>query len=74
MLIPSAIRKAMRAEPGQELIMHYRDGELHIYTKESAIRRAREYVADLIPAKVDLIDHLTQERRREAARESNHSG
>ena len=68
-VIPAAMRKAMRVKSGDELLLHMEDGELHITTRTQRIRRAQELVRRYIPDGVSLADELIAERREAAKRE-----
>jgi hypothetical protein len=45
------------------------DGELRLYTREQAIRRAQAMVAPYLPKGRDLVQEFIDDRRAEAARE-----
>lgn len=69
-VIPAEYRKKLGIEPGDEIIVSFKDGEIKISTIKEAVRRAQEIVRRFVPEGVSLVDELIQERRREAARES----
>ncbi len=69
-VIPADYRKRLGIEPGDEIIVSFKDGEIKITTVREAVRRAQEIVRRFVPEGVSLVDELIQERRREAARES----
>ena len=69
-VIPAEYRKRLGIEPGDEIIVSFKDGEIKITTVREAVRRAQEIVRRFVPEGVSLVDELIQERRREAARES----
>ncbi len=69
-VIPADYRKRLGIEPGDEIIVSFKDGEIKITTVREAVRRAQEIVRRYVPEGVSLVDELIQERRREAARES----
>ena len=69
-VIPAEYRKKLGIEPGDEIIVSFKDGEIKLTTIKEAVRRAQEIVRRFVPEGVSLVDELIQERRREAARES----
>lgn len=69
-VIPAEYRKRLGIEPGDEIIVTFKDGEIKITTVREAVRRAQAIVRRFVPEGVSLVDELIQERRREAARES----
>ena len=69
-VIPVEYRKSLGIEPGDEIIVSFKDGEIKITTVREAVRRAQAIVRRFVPEGVSLVDELIQERRREAARES----
>jgi hypothetical protein len=48
------------------LILRMVDGELRIATRESRLRRAREWIRQHVPPGVSLADELSAERREAA--------
>ena len=68
-VIPAVFRKAMSIKEGDRLMARVVDGELRLITPEMAIRRAQKWVRETIPADVDLVGALIEERRWEAAKE-----
>jgi len=72
LVIPAAIRAAMGAEPGSELMARLQDGELRLATPEVAIRLAQKRVQQAIPGDDSLAQSLIADRRLEAAREGRH--
>lgn len=69
LVIPAAYRQAMGVKEGDEVLMRLEDGEVRIYTRAQAIRRAQEIVRRHVPKGVSLVDELMRERRREVERE-----
>ena len=69
-VIPADYRKMLGIEPGDEVIVSFKDGEVRITTVMGAIKRAQAIVRRYVPEGVSLVDELIRERRREAARES----
>ncbi|MGQ0484147.1 MAG: hypothetical protein ACT4SY_02165 [Hyphomicrobiales bacterium] len=69
LVIPAAIRAAMGAEPGGELMARLQDGELRLATPEVAVRLAQKRVQQSIPSDDSLAQSLIADRRLEAARE-----
>ena len=65
-VIPAAMREALGMVEGDTLILRVVDGELRIATRESRLRRAREWARQNIPPGVSLADELSAERREAA--------
>jgi hypothetical protein len=59
----------MNVEPGEDILMSIKDGELRVYTLKQAIERAQRFVRQHVPEGVSLVDELIAERREEARRE-----
>ncbi len=70
-VIPAAFRKEMGLKAGDEVLMCLEDGEVTLYTRAQAIRRAQEIVRRHVPEGVSLSDELIAERRAEAKREAS---
>jgi bifunctional DNA-binding transcriptional regulator/antitoxin component of YhaV-PrlF toxin-antitoxin module len=70
-VIPAVFRKAMEVEEGDRILARVVDGELRLITPEMAIRRAQKWVRETIPADVDLVADLLEERRREFEHEAS---
>jgi AbrB family looped-hinge helix DNA binding protein len=68
-VIPAAMRKALKVKPGDELLLHMEDGDLHVTTRVQRIRKAKELVGRYVPEGVSLADELIAERREAAKRE-----
>ena len=68
LVLPAKFRKAMGVKPGDELILRLEDGELRIFTRRQAIKRAQGMLKHIAPGR-SLSEELIQERRAEAARE-----
>ena len=68
LVLPVKFRKALGVGPGDELILALDKGELRIFTRREAIRRAQGMLKQLAPGR-SLVDELIQERRAESARE-----
>lgn len=68
-VIPARLRKALGLKSGDELLIRLEDGELVVYTRAQAIRRAQERVRQYVPEGVSLVDDLLAERRREVEEE-----
>jgi AbrB family looped-hinge helix DNA binding protein len=65
-IIPAAMRQALGMVEGEMLILRVVDGELRIATRESRLRRIREWARQNIPPGVSLADELNAERREAA--------
>jgi AbrB family looped-hinge helix DNA binding protein len=68
-VIPAAIRKALGMDVGDVIDMRVENGELCISTRESRLRRAQEWVRQVVPPGVSLADELSAERREAAKHE-----
>ncbi len=66
LVIPARFRKALGLRPGSQVLLALSDGELRIWTREAARRRAQNLICSLIPPEVSLVDELIADRRREA--------
>jgi bifunctional DNA-binding transcriptional regulator/antitoxin component of YhaV-PrlF toxin-antitoxin module len=60
------MREALGIADGDVLILRVVDGELRIATRESRLRRAREWIRQHVPPGVSLADELNAERREAA--------
>lgn len=69
LVLPAQFRAALGIEPGDELVLALDQGELRIFTRREAIKRAQGLVRRYIPDDRNLADELIQERRAESARE-----
>ena len=67
-VLPVEFRKAMGIKPGDEVILAFKDGEVRVFTRQMAIKRAQGMLKHIAPGR-SLADELIQERRAEAARE-----
>ncbi len=68
-VIPAVYRKAMQVKEGDRLMASVVDGELRLLTPAMGIKRAQRMVREMIPADVDLVKALIDERRWEADEE-----
>jgi AbrB family looped-hinge helix DNA binding protein len=69
-LIPSAVREAMRVREGDTVLAWLEDGELHVVSPRVALRQAQALARKLIHGAGTLADELIAERREEAKREA----
>ena len=69
LVLPAHFRRALGIETGDELISALDEGELRIFTRAKAIKRAQGLVRGYIPGGRSLVDELIEERRTESARE-----
>jgi AbrB family looped-hinge helix DNA binding protein len=69
-LIPSAIREAMKIGEGDTVLAWLEDGELHLVSPKVALRQAQELARKLIRGADTLADELIAQRREEARRET----
>jgi AbrB family looped-hinge helix DNA binding protein len=68
-VIPAAMREALRMKDGDMLDLRVVDGELRIATMQERLRRAQERARRYIPDGVSLADELSAERREAAKHE-----
>ena len=69
-VIPSAYRKALKLREGDELILKLEDGEVRMYTRLQALRRAQRLVLrTATKGQGSVVDELIRERREDAQRE-----
>ena len=68
-VIPAALRRALKVETGDDVILYIEDGELRLSTYPMAVERAQALIRKYIPEGVSLVDDLLAERRREVAQE-----
>jgi AbrB family looped-hinge helix DNA binding protein len=69
LVIPAAIREALGMADGDVIILRLVDGELRIATRESRLRRLREWARQHLPPGVSLANELSAERREAAKHE-----
>lgn len=67
-VIPAEVRRAIGANPGDDLGLQVIDGELRIFTRIHGIRQFGEYLRQVFGDQ-DPVEELIAERRAEAARE-----
>jgi AbrB family looped-hinge helix DNA binding protein len=68
--IPRSVRDRLGLKPGDALIASAEDGEIHLLTIPTAVRKVQEIIRRYVPKDVSLVDELLEERRREADAES----
>jgi len=68
-VIPAALRKALKLKPGDRLVARKVGDSLVLERRETVERRLRERFRH-VPRDVDLADELIAERRSEAEREA----
>lgn len=71
-IIPAIFRQAMHLEPGDDIILHIEDNEIHITTPEQALLKLQAKVKrylDKTGKAVSLVDELIASRRSEAKHE-----
>ncbi len=69
-VIPAALRKALKLKPGDRLILH-REGDRIVLERRESIERRLWEMFEHIPREVSLVDELIAERRGAAQRESS---
>lgn len=68
-VIPAAMREELGMDVGGVLDLRVEDGELHISTMRSRIRRAQQNLRQFVPEGVLLSEELSAERREAAKHE-----
>ncbi|MFN0166267.1 MAG: AbrB/MazE/SpoVT family DNA-binding domain-containing protein [Bryobacteraceae bacterium] len=68
-LIPLNVRRELGLTENSDLILRVENGELHIHTRDAAIRRARERLKRLKKPGESVVDEFLAERREQARRE-----
>ena len=66
--VPRRFADAAGMSEGDEAVICLEGDELRLYSRDTAIRRVQQLVARHVPADVSLVDELSAERCREAAR------
>lgn len=74
MNMPADIRRAIGLEGSGHLIATVVDNEVRITTTQHALKRVRDLAAPYKPIDGNASDQLIEERRQEAASESNEIG
>ena len=62
-VIPAEYRKAMGVRTGDKVLLSLKHGELRLLSKAQARKRAQDYVRNIVPWGVSLVDELIRERR-----------
>lgn len=65
-VIPVEIRRKMGIHSGDQLILSYHEGALHIATRKQRLQQAQALVKACVDNTVSLADELIMERRAEA--------
>jgi bifunctional DNA-binding transcriptional regulator/antitoxin component of YhaV-PrlF toxin-antitoxin module len=71
LVIPVELRKQMKLQEGQELLVCGEGNEIRVMTQDEAIRQAQEFCSNLVPPDVLLSEELIADRRAEAKREED---
>jgi len=64
-VIPAEIRRKMGIHSGDQVILSYHDGELHIATRKQRLKQAKAIVK-AYAGDISLADELIEERKAEA--------
>ncbi|MDD5114560.1 MAG: AbrB/MazE/SpoVT family DNA-binding domain-containing protein [Methylobacter sp.] len=64
-VIPAEIRRKMDIHSGDQVVLTYHDGELHIATRKQRLQQAKDIVKACV-SDISLADQLVAERRAEA--------
>lgn len=65
-VIPAEIRKLMGINTGDQVVLSYHDGELHISTRKQRLKQAKALVKASCASDHSLVDELLKERKAEA--------
>jgi AbrB family looped-hinge helix DNA binding protein len=71
-IIPAAFRNALHLEPGDDIILHFENNEIHMTTPEQALHKLQAKVksyTDKLEEPISLVDELIKTRRAEAEHE-----
>jgi len=72
-LIPAELRKSLGLKEQEPLMIYAQDGEIRIVSRLQAIKQMQQRLAKYRVVGVSVVDELLQERRAEAALESDSS-
>jgi AbrB family looped-hinge helix DNA binding protein len=64
-VIPAEIRRKMDIHSGDQVILSYHDGELHIATRKQRLQQAKDIIK-ACAGNISLAEQLVEERRAEA--------
>jgi antitoxin PrlF len=70
LVVPSALRAALKMERGGALVARLEDGTVKLEPLANVIRRVQAHVRQYVPAGSDLAAELIEDRRREAEQEA----
>lgn len=70
-LIPAELRKSLGLKEQEPLTIYAQDGEIRIVSRLQAIKQMQQRLAKYRVEGVSVVDELLQERRAEAALESD---
>jgi AbrB family looped-hinge helix DNA binding protein len=70
LVIPAELRRALRLEPGETLVIRVEDDRLVLERPLAALARLQRAFSEAVPAGVSLADELIRDRRAEAERDS----
>jgi AbrB family looped-hinge helix DNA binding protein len=68
-VIPAPCREALGVRPGDEVLIKLLEGELRVYSRKEAIRRAQNWARSLNSGGQSQVDELLKDRQRDAANE-----
>jgi AbrB family looped-hinge helix DNA binding protein len=68
-VVPAAIRRAMKLEKGDTVLLELHGDELRVRSAAAALRRLRDSLQKTVPPHVSLVDELIAQRRSDAARD-----
>ena len=66
-LVPAAIRRAMKLEKGDTVLLELHGEELRVRSAAAALRRLQRSLRETVPPGVSLVEELIADRRAEAA-------
>ncbi|MEP6601520.1 MAG: AbrB/MazE/SpoVT family DNA-binding domain-containing protein [Nitrospirota bacterium] len=68
-VIPAPCREALDLRTGDEVLLKLMDGELRLYSRKQAVRRAQTWAQNLNPKGQSMVDELLRDRQEDAAKE-----
>lgn len=68
-VIPAAMRKALRVKPGDEVVLEYEKNGIRVRSRSQALRCFQEKVRAAGAGRRSLVEELIRERREESKRE-----
>lgn len=66
LVIPANVRSELGMQDGGNFIVHVQDGQIRLEPIHAAVARAQAIIRRYVPEGANLVDELTDDRRREA--------